>query len=1035
MTAGAPWSVKGIDPKAREIAKDLARRSGMTLGEWLNQMILEDGPEALASPPPPPEPRRRAAPLAERFGAGERVAPPVQRLRAEPMEEDDIAQVTEALDRLSARIEAAEHRSTLAISGIDQSVVGVLSRIEDTERQQTQVAARFEGAIDDVRTETETIESRLAELEKARSGARSAEALKSLEGALSRVASHLYEGESRTRDALSDLKRDVDDLADRVLRADSSNDPGGQAAIIEQVVSRIGQRLEQAEARTSGALRGLEGSFAHLDQRLRSTEAKLEAGAPDDRRFEQMAAELSARVEQVRTELAQSLKSTAETRFDRVEAALREMTGHVQAAEQRSAQAIERMGQEVVRMADTMNQRVQGVESRNAEAIEQVGGDVARMADAMEGRMRRADSAQAEALEKLGSEIARITERLAERIANAERRSAQSMDDVGEQVTRATERLQQRQERASSELVDRMRQSEERTAKILDEAREKIDQRLSEAQKKLAEQAPPAAPPPMAAYVDPYAAPYGAGGYGADPFASQDFGAAGFAGQGFPAGQAYPAQPFGQPFAAAPAPAELAPVETPAHFAEATPFDGPAAPPSFAPSDIEAAEDFDDIDDFAPTAEKSTTAFDEGFDAAAFEAAIDDAAPPEATRSSSTRDLIAQARAAARAASAPPEPKARKGGGGKAKEARESAPLFSGFGIGRKKAKAESSTLKTALLMSAAAAFLGLGAAGVVIQNGGAFAGWSNQKDAADPAADGVKIAADTGSVAAADELAEATPLDPRLALALAPTASTAPAAPAPEAQTLYSAAVGQIEGGDNSGLDALRRSANLGYAPAQYYLANLYSDGKAGLKKNAPEARRWTERAAANGEPRAMHSLATYYYYGEGGPQNPAAAVDWFKKAANLGWVDSQFNLAVLNEKGLGVRQNPAEAYKWFVIAGRNGDEPSRAKAAELKKMLSPSELAAADRAVASFRAEAPNPSARAAAIVSAPTLPGASTSTVATAQRALSRLGYYQGPADGTASPALRLAVAAYQRDQGLPPSGALTPELLQRFATATR
>ena len=50
MTSGAPWSVKGIDPKAREVAKDLARRSGMTLGEWLNRMILEDdGPEEITS--------------------------------------------------------------------------------------------------------------------------------------------------------------------------------------------------------------------------------------------------------------------------------------------------------------------------------------------------------------------------------------------------------------------------------------------------------------------------------------------------------------------------------------------------------------------------------------------------------------------------------------------------------------------------------------------------------------------------------------------------------------------------------------------------------------------------------------------------------------------------------------------------------------------------------------------------------------------------------------------------------------------------
>jgi len=30
MTAPAPWSVKGIDPRAREVAKELARREGRT---------------------------------------------------------------------------------------------------------------------------------------------------------------------------------------------------------------------------------------------------------------------------------------------------------------------------------------------------------------------------------------------------------------------------------------------------------------------------------------------------------------------------------------------------------------------------------------------------------------------------------------------------------------------------------------------------------------------------------------------------------------------------------------------------------------------------------------------------------------------------------------------------------------------------------------------------------------------------------------------------------------------------------------------
>ena len=62
MTAGAPWSVKGIDPKAREVAKDLARRSGMTLGEWLNHVILEDDtPEEAAYESQVSDRRMRAA--------------------------------------------------------------------------------------------------------------------------------------------------------------------------------------------------------------------------------------------------------------------------------------------------------------------------------------------------------------------------------------------------------------------------------------------------------------------------------------------------------------------------------------------------------------------------------------------------------------------------------------------------------------------------------------------------------------------------------------------------------------------------------------------------------------------------------------------------------------------------------------------------------------------------------------------------------------------------------------------------------------
>jgi localization factor PodJL len=187
-------------------------------------------------------------------------------------------------------------------------------------------------------------------------------------------------------------------------------------------------------------------------------------------------------------------------------------------------------------------------------------------------------------------------------------------------------------------------------------------------------------------------------------------------------------------------------------------------------------------------------------------------------------------------------------------------------------------------------------------------------------------------------------------------------------------------------------------------------------------EARRWTERAAEGGDKKAMHNLALYYFEGTGGPKNTTTAAQWFRRAADLGLTDSQYNLGRLFEEGFGVPQNPAEAYKWYVIAARSGDAESRISAQRVKGQLSVEAQAAAERAAMTFLAQGPTqPTAQA----------GSTTSPVATAQRALSHLGYYQGPSDGADSPALKLAIAAYQRDQGLPASGALDANLNQRLA----
>jgi localization factor PodJL len=701
----------------------------------------------------------------------------------------------------------------------------------------------------------------------------------------------------------------------------------------------------------------------------------------------------------------------------------------------------------------------------------------------MENRLERSAEAGARALEKLGGEIARITERLSERIANAERRSAQAMDDVGEQVSRVSERLQDRQERTSTELSERIRLSEERTARLLEDARERIDQRLEETQKRLAEAVPPAPPPGFGhnAFSDPEVGPFGRERFDSPATAYADPDVAPFRADDFapltePDSFITPSrfepetarfdderriEPEADIFVDDSRPAPPAPVfgergREPASFdaerqldAEPRSFGGFSPDDLIAPRHDQEEEDaFVDVpEESAPpaslkaeeTAAEAVADFDAAPDAhaAEVEAETHDAEPTEfesrPTAPLSTRELIEQARAAARAANqSPAEARA-----GKARKADGRGGMFGGLGRkpDTKKKGRGGSTLTTALFVSGGAAALSVALVGyeLVLQKpGGALPNRVAEVmglGGAKPAVNGEKPAAGEGG-------------QPLAAVALAPTANNAPAAPGPAptaAQNeagaeIYADGVRRVEAKDNSGVAIVTKAANLGYAPAQFYLAKLYESGAAGLKKDPGQARAWTERAAEGGDQKAMHNLALYYFEGTGGPKNTTLAAQWFHKAADLGLVDSQYNLARLYEEGFGVSQNPAEAYKWYLIAARSGDAESRTSAQRLKAQLSPEAQSAAERAASGFQAQGPQLGAPQ-QLAQATVAPAGGSADITTAQRGLSRLGYYQGPYDGVGSPALSLAIAAYQRDQGLQSTGVLDQTVVQRLSPAAQ
>ena len=98
--------------------------------------------------------------------------------------------------------------------------------------------------------------------------------------ALGKIANQLYEGDARTRASLTETRQDLTAILRRVDRLEARTP---EAEIVDGVVARVAERLEQAEANTQTAVRALETSFAQLDQRLAFAESRLSA-EPEDRK-------------------------------------------------------------------------------------------------------------------------------------------------------------------------------------------------------------------------------------------------------------------------------------------------------------------------------------------------------------------------------------------------------------------------------------------------------------------------------------------------------------------------------------------------------------------------------------------------------------------------------------------------------------------------------------------------------------------------------------------------------------------------------
>ncbi|MGV6873040.1 hypothetical protein ACUSIJ_10150 [Pseudochelatococcus sp. B33] len=365
QTPQAPWSVKGIAPHTREAVKEAARRSGMTIGEWLSSAITR---QAEAEPAP----AHAAAADARWAEVAAHLARLVRRdadVAPSPPPGHEVS--VHAIERWLREAEArAVRREQIRAARLAEALTGLARYIDNAERARAEEARRaalehaeavqeLSHTLARIARRVKRIDDRLADLPREAAVAAQAAAGQTTAAQAELLASHLLPAmEQRLAASLGEIIEslspaghdeapppqpampDAEQLAveDRLARAivdirarqielarlEAEDDGDGQQAIIE--------RLEALSRKLDSALRpnGDDAQLGALDtvlERLDSISSRLDDNrpAPALSRIEAMVRNLSENVEALHRDGARADAPTGEAALDTLAAQISQL--------------------------------------------------------------------------------------------------------------------------------------------------------------------------------------------------------------------------------------------------------------------------------------------------------------------------------------------------------------------------------------------------------------------------------------------------------------------------------------------------------------------------------------------------------------------------------------------------------------------------------------------------------------------------------------------------------------------------------------
>ncbi|OYU77209.1 MAG: hypothetical protein CFE32_06735 [Alphaproteobacteria bacterium PA3] len=514
MSGQSPWSVKGVEPRTREAAKDLARREGLTLGELLNRLIAETDE--------PTQKPASSAKSAANFG-------------------QEANRLTAALEQLSRRLEsggvemAAQPQSPVVDDRLTQKFDKPLARAGgDT------AMGRVDTHLNDLRETQVVLSERLRRIESQDPSHASLAALKTLESALARLSTQVFETDSRvgqiekvTQEAIQTVDQSLGLVAERLATtealAQETNHRFVEAMIdlsarltgLEEVgeratgpdVSVLEGRLGQLEETTTQTIaQSVEGANQGINlvaERVNGLESQAQENAS---RMVEALVELSARLTQLEgagktgntlasvealeaktselsaqlNDLNAKIETTRADLHGQLEAALtggvdgqmnevaHALVSRLDASEQRSQEAFDRVSAKLAEATQALDARLAEIESRDG-TPDQTGSmamklELARITRAVDERLSSIERHDASVMEQAGQHIQRLAQNLGDRLDATERQSAESIAAISKQMQELADRLAANHDNAVQSLASTFNGSDSKTRQMLDEA-------------------------------------------------------------------------------------------------------------------------------------------------------------------------------------------------------------------------------------------------------------------------------------------------------------------------------------------------------------------------------------------------------------------------------------------------------------------------------------------------------------------------------------------------------------------------------------